>query len=70
MKWDDIQKLAGTILSQGIFALKNSPVINPKGFNGFFSCNYLISLQGEALYLGEGRVATWCNEFCRAAFKD
>jgi predicted GIY-YIG superfamily endonuclease len=57
MNWDEIQKLSGTILSQGIFALKNSPVISPKGFRGTFPCNYLISLHGRDLYLGEGKVA-------------
>lgn len=52
--WTTVQTVADALLAQGVFALKNRPLVIPADVATTDPGNYLISLDGRPLYVGEG----------------
>lgn len=82
-KWEDIQSAADALLSQGIFALRSRPLEHGFGRGTTAPGNYLFSLSGRPMYIGEGgdlaarlrqqqnaRVSTFYKNYLKAADSD
>jgi hypothetical protein len=52
--WTTVQTIADALLAQGVFALRNGPRAYPADVATTDPGNYLISLDGRPLYVGEG----------------
>lgn len=54
LDWGTVQEYADAFLAQGIFALRNLPIVDPGAVRTADPGNYLLSLVDRALYIGEG----------------
>lgn len=54
LAWTAVQHAADSLLAQGIFALRNRPYAPGRAAGTSAPGNYLISLDGRPLYVGEG----------------
>lgn len=54
LDWGTVKAYADAFLAQGIFALRSQPVAEPASVRSGDPGNYLISLDGRPVYIGEG----------------
>jgi hypothetical protein len=65
--WTYVQADAELILADGLEALKAAPQVKPAQMRDDFAYNYLVSLKGEARYVGEGQRGRLRQQFREAS---